>query len=167
MYFIMKCIKVSVEERGEMIVKLHHLGHVHGREVCLALHLRINGDQSSRCSSGASGGGRRRADRSGGRITIEIGRIIATSSRGLSWTAAASLSSTVVCRLLLLLEHRPESIQPQYMASCLRHLQLLKLGSRFYASGGPWVGKSHRSAYSCTYSYPYSVPVGVVSSEIQ
>jgi hypothetical protein len=46
-------------------------------------------------------------------------------------------------------------------------LQLLKLGIRFYASGGPLVGRSHISAYSCTYSYPYSVPVDVVSSEIQ
>ena len=65
------------------------------------------------------------------------------------------------------LNTHPESLQPQYMASCLRHLQLLKLGIRSYASGGPLVGRSHISAYSCTYSYPYSVPVDVVSSEIQ
>ena len=65
------------------------------------------------------------------------------------------------------LNTHPESLQPRYMASCLRNLQLLKLGNRSYASGGHLVGRSHISAYSCTYSYPYSVPVDVVGSEIQ
>jgi hypothetical protein len=65
------------------------------------------------------------------------------------------------------LNTHPESVPPQYMASCHRNLQLLKLGIRSYASGGHLVGRFHISAYSCTYSYPYSVPVDVVSSEIQ
>ena len=65
------------------------------------------------------------------------------------------------------LNTHPELGLIRYMATCHFHWKLSELGIRILGQPRPLVGRSHISAYSCTYSYPYSVPVEVVGSEIQ